>query len=101
MNARAIQTGANPQTTRQNFIDAEVAKAGSMNAFEGKYGIGESVIETWVDHRAWGDLSVYKSDNFRAGVPASEWADMDHQARLITRGLNKLDRAYMIAGGDD
>ena len=30
MNARATQTGANPQTTRQNFIDAEIAKAGKQ-----------------------------------------------------------------------
>ena len=43
------EMGANPQTTRQNFITAAIAKAGNIEAVEDKYGISESIIESWID----------------------------------------------------
>ena len=47
MNTRAIQTGANTQTIRQNFIDAEVANAGSHRDFEGIFTVPEGVADAW------------------------------------------------------
>ena len=85
--------------TRQNFIDAEVAKVGSMKALESKYGISESIIETWIDTRAWFDLNGAKLDLQEGRLNDDEAAQFKHNAKLITRGLNRLDRAYIKAGG--
>ena len=90
-------TGANPQMTRQSFITAEVAKAGSIEALEGKYGIGESIMESWIDEQAWTDLTEYRSERFQEGVVPAEREDMNRNAKLIEQGLERLDKAYKEA----
>ena len=80
----SVQT-TRTRITRLSFFGTEVAKAGSMEAFEAKYKIDESIIEAWLGGRAWRDLAEFKSDRFRSGVLPSELPDLDHKARVITR----------------
>ena len=86
--------------TKQSFITAEVAKVGSMDAFLAKYEISDALLEKWVKDDAWFTLAAYNPVNFI--VVSDELKNaLDCQAREIVRVLNRLNRAYIMAGGND
>ena len=93
---------------RQSFVDAEVAKAGGIQAFRAKYGIAEcgravseDIIDTWSNGYARRDLREMKTSLFREGVPESQHAGLDETIRVVEQALERLDEAYEKAGGGD
>ena len=93
MNARAIQTGANTQTIRQNFIDAEVAKVGNMEALEAKYSLDEGAISAWVDGIFEHGMEDFLADASTADSP-KEQHDIRGYVDQARKAVKVLSRAF-------
>ena len=86
--------GTQARLARQAFIDAETKKEYGIYVVAAKYGTTVYVIEAWVDLRGWSDL-------YKICPLGTKWADMEPEARRMTKALNKLDRAFIAARSDD
>ena len=90
-------TGANPQMTRQSFITAEVAKAGSIEALEGKYGIGESIVRAWINGTAEKDTIELLYQVHAASDNDGIKTEIAENICRISQALTRLDKAYKEA----
>ena len=93
------QTGVNTQTARQSFISAELAKVGSMDALQTKYGTSEEVIWDWAYDHERDALERYEERFQNPQLPESnkEMARAEHT--LIRQGLVRLNKAFAEAAG--
>ena len=98
------QTGSTDAgaTARQAFIDAELAKVGgNMDALVQKYKIVDNIIEDWVEYKAWEGLVDFYMEIINGGYPRDTYLDLIRNAKLISKGLRKLEYEYFQAGGTE
>ena len=95
------QTGSTDAvaSARQAFINAELAKVGgNMDVLVQKYKIVENIIGQWVEYKAWEGLVDLYMEIINGGYPRDTYLDLIRNAKLISKGLRKLEYEYFRAG---